>query len=114
MPTPTCIRSLERDRERAVHLTGRKSPIIWCIVLIRKERGEKQGPPLSPNMTRNRPTRCAYMVTSAHSRPDSLRVSCLWLQRLAPRRDREGVHREPRGHSYANSSLWGSVGTGLI
>src|SRR5262249_20803116 len=58
--------------------------------------------PLSQNMPRNSPTRCADTVTSAHGRADSLRISCLWVQRRGQCRDREGVHGEPRGHSYAN------------
>jgi hypothetical protein len=60
----------------------------------------KNTAPLSQNMTRNSPTRCADTVTSAHGKTDSLRISCLWFQRRVSRRDMEGVHGEPRSHSY--------------
>src|SRR5262249_5083592 len=44
MSTPTRMSSLKRDRERVAHFPQRKSPIAWCIVLIRKDHGEKHGP----------------------------------------------------------------------
>ena len=82
------------------HSTKEPYRLVHCA--YQERIGRKIQAPLSQNMPRNSPTRCADTVTSAHGRADSLRISSLWVQRRVPRRDREGVYGEPRGHSYAN------------
>ena len=104
-----CRRALGGDSvPRTFH--SMKAPYRLGHCAHQERTWRKTQAPLSQNMPRNSPTRCADMVTSAHGRADSLCISCLWVQRRVPRRDREGVHGEPRGHSYANWALWRSIG----
>src|SRR5262249_38191412 len=65
-----------------------KEPYRLVHCAYQERIGRKIQAPLSQNMPRNSPTRCADTVTSAHGRADSLRISSLWVQRRVPRRDR--------------------------
>src|SRR5262245_10099928 len=88
----------------STQFTTRKSPIVWCIGLIRKDHGEKCGP--RSHKTRYETVRLAMLTWCPLGRVGQTAAHLLSLGPAAGATSQyRGRPRRTRSHSYANCPL---------